>query len=109
MRMKLNFGHTFGHVLELEYNMLHGEAVLSGILCALDLGMDLKLTNPELKDKVLNLYKKLKLNYKEVKYNDYVPQIVSDKKNIKGSINFILVKEIGDSLIYPIDEKDLWK
>jgi 3-dehydroquinate synthase len=41
VRALLNFGHTFGHALEQFYGfegLLHGEAVLWGIVCAVELG-----------------------------------------------------------------------
>jgi 3-dehydroquinate synthase len=46
LRAVLNFGHTFGHVLEslTRYRVRHGEAVALGMLCALDVGRELGVT-----------------------------------------------------------------
>jgi 3-dehydroquinate synthase len=43
VRALLNFGHTFAHALERFYGfegLLHGEAVLWGIVCAVDLAKE---------------------------------------------------------------------
>ena len=45
-RMFLNFGHTFGHIIELKYGYRHGEAVAIGMLMALKFGIDEGVTNP---------------------------------------------------------------
>jgi 3-dehydroquinate synthase len=46
LRQVLNFGHTFGHVLEslTDFRLRHGEAVGLGLLCALDVGRALGIT-----------------------------------------------------------------
>ena len=45
-RTVLNFGHTFGHVIEAvtQHRVRHGEAVGLGMLCALDVGVALGVT-----------------------------------------------------------------
>ena len=45
-RQVLNFGHTFGHVLESlsHFRLRHGDAVGLGMLCALDVGRALAVT-----------------------------------------------------------------
>ena len=106
-RMKLNFGHTFGHIIELKYNRLHGEAVLDGVLCAIDYAIDLNILDKKVKDEVINLYKKLELDYKEYDYYEFLPDFKYDKKNIAKTINLILIDEIGHSLIYPVGESEL--
>lgn len=47
LRRVLNFGHTFGHVLESlsDFKLAHGDAVGLGMLCALDAGRALGVTS----------------------------------------------------------------
>ena len=106
-RMKLNFGHTFGHIIELEENLLHGEAVIDGMLCAIDYAIDLKLIDESVKIKVLKLYKDLGLEYKERSYKTYLVKTKYDKKNIAKTINFILIDKIGNAIIHPVKEDEL--
>ena len=51
-RMLLNFGHTFGHAIELKMNLKHGEAVAVGMLMAIKFGVDLGLTDSDIYSKV---------------------------------------------------------
>ena len=106
-RMKLNYGHTFGHIIELKHSKLHGQAVLDGILCILDYGIDKNLVNPKLKEEVVSLYNSIGLDYTNYNYNDFIDEIKFDKKNIAKKINLILVDEIGHTFIHSIKEEEL--
>lgn len=106
-RMKLNFGHTFGHIIELKYDKLHGEAVIDGILCAIDYAIDLNILESDVKTKVLNLYKLLELDYKVYDYHEFLPDFKYDKKNIAKTINLILIDQIGHAIIHAIKESEL--
>lgn len=106
-RMKLNFGHTFGHVIELKDNLLHGEAVLSGMLCSLDFGSHLKLTSEDIKQDILKLYQRYNLKYVVYNYRELASEIHYDKKNLAGVVNFVLLRKIGDAIIYPVKEENL--
>lgn len=54
LRRVLNFGHTFGHVLESvsDFRIHHGEAVGLGMRCALDVGRALGITPGVVADQV---------------------------------------------------------
>jgi 3-dehydroquinate synthase len=53
-RRVLNFGHTFGHLLEslTDFRLSHGEAVCLGILCALDVGRAMRVTRAAAADEL---------------------------------------------------------
>lgn len=106
-RMTLNFGHTFGHAIELKYGYKHGEAVAIGMLMAINMGVDLGVTDKEcyqvIKD-ILNLYN---LPTVEYNYKDYLNDVFYDKKNIAGTINFIFIPKLGEWTIYKITEAEI--
>ncbi len=106
-RMKLNFGHTFGHAIELKYNYKHGEAVAIGMLMALRIGIKLKITDEECLNEIENILKLYDLPCDYFDYNDYLDDIIYDKKNIAGVINFIFLTHLGECVIYKIDENKL--
>ena len=106
-RMSLNFGHTFGHIIELKYGYKHGEAVAIGMLIALKMGIDLGVTPadcyPVIK-KILELYN---LPTVEYDYKEYLRETFYDKKNIGGTINFIFLSELGKYMIYKVTEEEI--
>ena len=108
-RMKLNFGHTFGHAIELKYGYKHGEAVAIGMLMALKMGIDLKITNPNCYQTIYDILKLYDLPLDEYDYHDYLKDILYDKKNIAGTVNFIFLTEIGNCVIYKISESEVLK
>ncbi len=106
-RMKLNFGHTFGHAIELKYHYKHGEAVAIGMLMAIRLGIALGVTDKECLETLENIIKLYELPCDYYDYKDYLDDILYDKKNIAGVINFIFLTHLGESIIYKIDEAKL--
>lgn len=106
-RMLLNFGHTFGHAIELKYNLKHGHAVALGMLMAIHFGIDLGITNKEVYSKILTILNLYEISYQEYNYKAYVKDIVYDKKNIAGVIQFVLLRDIGKAFLYPVEESKL--
>jgi 3-dehydroquinate synthase len=106
-RMKLNFGHTFGHAIELKYGYKHGVAVGIGMRMALTKGVDLGVTDPLAKDTINRILDKYGFPQVEYDYKEYLADVVYDKKNIAGTINFIFITKLGEAVIYPIREDDL--
>ena len=81
-RKALNFGHTYGHALELKFNLPHGEAVAYGMM--------MESSNKELKDLLL----KLGFN-KQFNKNDLIELIKNDKKRNNNTITMVKLIEIG--------------
>ena len=107
LRMKLNFGHTFAHAIEVKNNysnkITHGEAVLAGMILATKLSILKKNCNKETLNKILRLYAKNNLNYnlKNISNPNWlkslIPFLKNDKKNTDEKINFLLIKKIGQT------------
>ncbi len=97
----LNFGHTIGHALESismkkGEELLHGEAVASGIYYTLSLCENLsKETIAKIKDYIKQYYTIQKVNDTLELFN----YMNSDKKTINNEYNFVLLDEIGKATI----------
>lgn len=106
-RMILNFGHTFGHIIELQEGYKHGEAVAIGMLMAIRLGIDLKITKESCYNDLKNILDSFHLPTTYYDYKKYLHDTIYDKKNLAGTVNFILIKDFGTPLIYKYKEEDL--
>tara|TARA_Y100000816_G_scaffold285068_1_gene264246 strand:- start:710 stop:1804 length:1095 start_codon:yes stop_codon:yes gene_type:complete len=105
LRMKLNFGHTFAHALEIQNKysnkLNHGEAVLVGMLIALKISKLQKLCSEKTYYEIENLYdensllKKLKKFLKKKEILRSIKFMENDKKKDDEKINFIFLKKIG--------------
>lgn len=103
IRKALNLGHTFGHAFEsISYKkckpVLHGYAVIWGLLCELYLS-HIKLNFP--KDDLLKLKYLIKEYYGTFNidcndYDDLFELMTHDKKNDSKAINFTLLSDIGN-------------
>jgi len=100
-RMILNFGHTIGHALEkvLNYNILHGYAVGLGILVEVKISELLGLLKSEDYQIIRELFLKLNISgeqLKEININEIILATQSDKKNLKNTVRYVLLKNIGE-------------
>jgi len=109
LRAILNYGHTFAHAIETINNyskkIIHGEAVLIGMMLAARLSNHMKyLSSKDLSD-IKEVYKQLKLNhnYKNFVNKKNIKKIFkimsNDKKSNGKTINIILLKKIGYAII----------
>lgn len=100
IRAALNYGHTFGHVIENLTNykvFLHGEAVAIGMKMANTLARNLGLLDNVLCETIDNLLKKYGLDssFKVENPSDFYEQFFIDKKASNGKITLILPDGIG--------------
>jgi len=99
IRKILNFGHTFAHAFESEFNfkIKHGEAVIMGIISALYLSYRVGLFNKQRLDNFLEIFYSIKLpaNLKKCNAAELYKIMAHDKKNRGGKIKFVLLQDIG--------------
>lgn len=105
-RMILNYGHTFGHAFEqvLNYkNIMHGEAVSVGMICAARLASRLGLFSVADERRQSQLILKLglpvSLSKFKIKLQAVLPAMNRDKKKSSGKLKFVLPDRIGHVVI----------
>jgi 3-dehydroquinate synthase len=104
LRAALNYGHTFGHVIEKETGYkryLHGESVAIGIVMANMLAVRLGLMSEEEAQRVKRVLQKYDLptSYAIADVEAFYEAFFLDKKSTDAKIKFILPKGIGDVVI----------
>jgi len=113
VRAVLNYGHTFGHVVENLTNYtkyLHGEAVAIGMVMANELAVKLNLLTQEEANEIKEFLVKnsLPVNFEIENVEDFYEHFYLDKKSSKGSIAFILPNgKIGTHIIKKDIPKDV--
>ena len=114
-RMLLNFGHTFGHALEKLHHfqgLSHGEAVGIGMVMMAKCGEKAGLTKPGTADEILSVLQKYGMPTHDDAAADtgaLVDTTMLDKKARGGTVSLVMLKEIGQSFLYPADRQKLLK
>jgi 3-dehydroquinate synthase len=107
-RRKLNFGHTFGHAVEKVSQIPHGQAVSIGMVVASALSVKRCGLNPESADRITTLLERLGLPTRiQVDKIRALDALKRDKKREGDEIFFVLLQEIGTSVIEGITIKEL--
>ena len=104
LRAALNYGHTFGHVVENETKYekyLHGEAVGIGMVMANNVSVKLGIMSEDeaLRVKVLLEKYDIPTSYKIKDVEDFYEHFFLDKKALDDKIKFILPVGLGDCKI----------
>lgn len=115
IRATLNFGHTFGHAIETHMGYgewLHGEAVAAGMCLAAELSVQLGWMSSDEAVRIKTLCIKANLPVKapeEMDGADFIKHMKVDKKNTSGSIRLVLLKNLGEAVIYDCTDESLIK
>jgi 3-dehydroquinate synthase len=107
LRRILNFGHTFGHVLETCHKIPHGLAVAQGMIIAAELSVwKGEMPHSELRLLQVTLEKTGMLTGYPLPAG-IVSMVARDKKSESGSVNFVLLRSVGKAIIRSISPTEL--
>lgn len=109
-RRKLNFGHTFAHALEKVEKIPHGKAVAIGLVIASKISLARSFIKQKDLVRIENVLKQaeLPLNINSEK-KLLIDALKKDKKRQEASINFVLLKKIGEAIVQEITINELEK
>ncbi len=104
IRALLNFGHTFGHVIETHEgygNWLHGEAVAAGMVQAAELSQKLGWITEDDVERVkrLLILANLPITPPKIATATALNLMGHDKKVKGGKIRLILLKSLGEAVL----------
>ena len=111
IRQALNLGHTFAHALETvdNFGTKHGMAVAWGLSRAAWCGVRTGVTDPSLAEKVdslLRLYGyDIDRRIERGRWIDYSSAVSKDKKNISGTVRFVLLEDFGRPVLRELDSQ----
>jgi 3-dehydroquinate synthase len=108
-RAILNFGHTFGHAIEKKYGFArfnHGEGVAAGMRIAARVGEALGVSASGTAARLDVLLDRLGLAALE-DAADLLDAIKSDKKSAADGVDLILLKTIGEAMVYRVGFEEL--
>ena len=109
-RKSMNYGHTIGHAIESlsEYRISHGEAVIIGILIVNQMSLNREMLSDGDNEKIRDVSFRLLTNdvveeLKKLNLSHIGPLLKKDKKTMGRKANFVLLKDIGNIKIIPIE------
>ncbi|AHF14170.1 3-dehydroquinate synthase [Niabella soli] len=105
-RRLLNLGHTLGHAIETQYNLIHGHAIAIGMVAACRISE--QLSGFKQTERVVQLLER----YHLPTHLDFDPGKVfevlkMDKKRELKTMNFVLLDKIGKAVVRAIPMKQL--
>jgi len=112
LRAALNYGHTFGHVIENETKYktyLHGEAVAIGMVMANATAVAMGLMTSQEAQRIKNLLEKynLPVSYSIENIQTFYEMFFLDKKSSDDAVTFIMPVGIGNVEITNTVDKNL--
>ena len=107
-RRLLNFGHTLGHALETQYELLHGQAIAIGMTYACQIAE--QITGFRQTQKVVSVLEKYNLpTYASFNKQKVFNVLKMDKKRDKSEMNYVLLERIGKGVVKSISLRQVEK
>ena len=108
LRRILNFGHTFGHAIELQRGLKHGFAVASGMELATEFSLEKGFIDKAQKERILDVLKRFELlDQKYISDTEMQNLIIHDKKKTGSTIHFVFTEGIGKASVKKMDVKEI--
>jgi 3-dehydroquinate synthase len=107
LRRILNFGHTFGHAIEMQKGVSHGFAVASGMVLATEFSFKRRYINLVEKQRIIRLLERFKLLTElDLTGNQMEELVLHDKKKTGTEIHFVFTQGIGKAIVekIPVDD-----
>jgi 3-dehydroquinate synthase len=103
LRRILNFGHTFGHAVEMQMSVKHGFAVASGMEIATEFSYEKGFLGSSEKERIISLLHRFGLLNKHNIPDEKLEQLIlHDKKKTGSDINFVFAEGIGKATVKKI-------
>jgi len=96
LRRILNFGHTYGHAIEMYMSFKHGFAVASGMELATEFSFEKGYVSKDVKERIISLLNQYGLlQYHNLTDDSLEQLVIHDKKKSGTEINFVFTQGIG--------------
>lgn len=107
-RRLLNFGHTLGHAIETQYELLHGQAIAIGMTFACHISE--QLAGFRQTERVVHLLEKYNLpTYADFDKEKVFNILKMDKKRERTIMNYVLLEKIGKAVVKSVSLTQLEK
>lgn len=108
LRRILNFGHTFGHAIELHESVKHGFAVAAGMELAAAFSYKKGFISSNENDRIISLLEKYNLRRSYKITADKIEELIlHDKKKSGTEIHFVFIEGIGKASVKRLTVKEV--
>ena len=108
IRRILNFGHTYGHAVEMQMSVKHGFAIATGMELSTEFSFSKGLISVAEKDRIISLLKSFDLIGDHNIPDDQLERLIlHDKKKTGLNIHFVFTEGIGKAIVKKIPAIEL--